>query len=134
MRTLSMLAVVAALMFCAGCGQSEAVKQCRADLQTFAEESSSYEAEYSTVYGPTALSQRPIVDIWDRELRLGTCMTTDTGKREEYKAEVYHLGFIESTRYDKFVRETEQISDFVEWEKGQQETTLANYKKGDSQQ
>jgi hypothetical protein len=98
------MAVAAAFVFCAGCGQTEAVKQYRADLQTSTEESNSYDVEYSSVYGPTALSQRPIVDIWYRELKLGACMTTDAGKSDEYKAELHHIGFIEGTRNTKFIR------------------------------
>jgi hypothetical protein len=136
-RTLAFVLLVASglavLLLCGGCGQTAAVKQCRADLQTITQETNSYEAEYTDLYGPTVLSQRSINELWDHESDLYTCMATDPSKRGEYKAELYRIGFIESTRYLQFVRETKQLQDFVSWEKSQQETTLASYRTGKKQ-
>jgi len=127
MRILG-LAGLAVLLFCTGCGRTEAVKQCRADLRQLTEETRAYEAEYTTLYGPNVISQSPIKELWEREKTLETCMIADSGNREEYKAAVYRLGFIESMRFQKFALDTKQMQDFAQWEKNQQAAELATYR------
>jgi len=48
-------------------------------------------------------------------------MIADSGKREEYKAVVYRLGFIESMRFQKFALDAKQMQDFARWENNQAE-------------
>lgn len=73
------------------------------------------------MYGPNVISQRPIKELWEREKILETCMIADSGKREEYKAVVYRLGFIESMRFQKFALDAKQMQDFARWENNQAE-------------
>jgi hypothetical protein len=127
MRVITGLVGLAVLLLGTGCGRTETVKQCRADLRQLTEETSSYEAEYTTLYGPNVISQRPIKELWEREKTLETCMIADSGNREEYKSAVYRLGFIESMRFQRFALDTKQMPDFEQWEKNEQAAELASY-------
>lgn len=106
-------------------GDSSAVKVCRADAQGFAEENDSYEAEYDTMYGATTLAQRPMSELFDRDKELASCLRTDPGNHERYRALLDRDGFIESVRFLAYLNDTKQAEDFAQWERGQQATQLA---------
>jgi hypothetical protein len=130
-RTLVILAIVvisAGTLLLAGRTQSSAVKACRADARRFAQESLSYEAEYDSLYGATTLAQRPIGELMDRDSRLMECMSTDSGNQPEYKAVLYRSGFIQANRFLKYMTDTQQLRDFAQWEKRQQQVQLAGYR------
>jgi hypothetical protein len=128
MKVLGVLTSIAALLLCLGCGQTGAVKQCRSDLQTITQELDSYNSEYTTLYGPTALAQSPIEDVVSREEKLSVCyLNTDPSHGEQYKAQLYRLSFVASSRLMKFIADTQQRENFAAWEKSQQ-ATLASYR------
>jgi hypothetical protein len=113
--------------------QSSAVKVCRADAQRFAEENASYDAEYDSLFGATTLAQRQITELFDRDQELYDCLKTDPGNREEYRAVIDQNGSIEGTRYLRFLLDTKQMQDFAKYEREQQATQLASYRKEDGQ-
>ena len=125
MRILG-LAGLAVLLLGTGCSQTSAVKTCREDLRNFTEETDAYDAEYSTLYGPAVISQRPIEELMHREQMLSACMSTDSSNSEQYKSELYRLGFIESSRFLKYVVDTQQEQKFGAWEKKEQAAELAS--------
>lgn len=129
MKVLGVLTSIAALLLCLGCGQTEAVKQCRSDLQTITQELDSYNSEYTTLYGPNALAQSPIEDVMSREEKLSVCyLDTDPSHKEQYKEQIYRLSFVASGRFTKFIGDTQQRENFAAWEKSQQTTSLASYR------
>lgn len=129
-RTLIVVAVIllaAGLLFAFGRPESSAVKVCRADAQQYAEEISSYESEYDSLFGATALGQRSISDLIDRNEELLTCMKTDSDHSEQYKNLIYRYGIVEGTRYLKFLLDTNQMQDFAQFERNEQAAELAKY-------
>jgi hypothetical protein len=70
-RALMVLTAVAALAAVGfiGIGRSRtnAVKLCRADAQRFAAENASFEAEYDTQFGATAVGQLSMNRLLDRD-------------------------------------------------------------------
>jgi hypothetical protein len=131
MKTVAILIVLAmALGLFVGLRstQSSAVKVCRADARRFAQENASYEAEYDSLYGATMLAQRPITELLARDQELMDCIGTDPSNRDEYKAVLYRIGFIEGGRFLKFMLDTHQMQDFADYERGQQEYQLAKYR------
>jgi hypothetical protein len=125
---LASLVLAIGLLFGLGRTESNAVRTCRADVQRFAQENASYEAEFDTLYGATTLGQRSISELMDRDSRLLDCMSTDASNQEQYKAVLYRSGFIEGNRFQKYLLDTQQMQDFAQWEKNQQATQLASYR------
>lgn len=135
-RTLVVIAVItlaAGMLLATGRSQSSGIKLCRADVQRFARENASYEAEYDSLYGATTLAQRPTSELLDRDKELMGCIETDPGNREQYKAVLYRDGFIQGNRFFAYMLDTKQLQDFAQWEKDQQAKQLATHGKGENQ-
>jgi hypothetical protein len=130
-RTLIVLIAVAALAAVGFIGmertQTSPVKLCRADAQRFADENASFDAEYDTQFGATAVGQLSMNSLLDRDKELIDCLRADPGNREQYRAVLYRNGFIEGDRFFRFVLDTKQLEDFSQWERGQQAVQLAKY-------
>ena len=133
MRSLIALAGLAVLLLGTGCGSTEAVKQCRADAQRFADENASFEAEYDSQFGATKVGQLSTGDLLGRDQELMGCIQADPHNGAQYRAVLYRNGFIEGGRFQKFLLDSEQMSDFGQWEANQQATQLASYRTGENQ-
>ena len=130
---LAGLIVAVGLLFGFWRPESNAVRVCRADAQTFTEEIDSYEAEYTTMYGAATLAQRPLIELFNRDEELARCIGTDPGNRKRYRALLDGQGFIESSRFVAFLNDTKSFPSFADWERGKQATQLAQAAKYDSE-
>jgi hypothetical protein len=108
---------LAALLLCAGCTHTSAVRTCRQDAQRFVDQNASYEAEYDSRFGAATVGKLSTSGLLDRDTELMQCIETDPRNEKVYRAVLYRDGFIEGNRFFKYMRDTQQLPAFATWER-----------------